>query len=105
MGGPRRVGRLMGTLTHVVEGPGDGFTNIPASVYRATTTITTVGFGHMTPRTDLARVIASLTMLLGWGPLAVPTGIVSAEFTALRLPRESTTRTCHACLREGHHRA
>ena len=93
---------IMGTLMYVVEGPSNGFTNIPVSVYWAITTMTTVGFGDITPKTEIGRVIASLMMLLGWGTLAVPTGIVSAEFTAQRLPRETTTRTCHECLSEGH---
>jgi voltage-gated potassium channel len=93
---------IMGTLMYVVEGPENGYTSIPVGVYWAITTLTTVGFGDITPKTDLGRVIASLMMLLGWGTLAVPTGIVSAEFTAQRMPREPTTRTCHECLSEGH---
>lgn len=93
---------IMGTLMYVVEGPANGFTSIPVSVYWAVTTMTTVGFGDITPKTDAGRVIASVMMLLGWGTLAVPTGIVSAEFTAQRFPRETTTRTCHECLSEGH---
>jgi voltage-gated potassium channel len=93
---------VMGTLMYVVEGPANGFVNIPVSVYWAITTMTTVGFGDITPKTDLGRAIASLMMLVGWGTLAVPTGIVSAEFTASRLQREPTTRTCHECLSEGH---
>ncbi len=93
---------VMGTLMYVVEGPANGFTSIPVSVYWAVTTMTTVGFGDITPKTDAGRVIASVMMLLGWGTLAVPTGIVSAEFTAQRLPRAVTTRSCHACLSEGH---
>lgn len=93
---------IMGSLMYVVEGPENGFASIPVAVYWAITTMTTVGFGDITPKTDLGRIIASLMMLLGWGTLAVPTGIVSAEFTAQRLPRETTTRTCHECLSEGH---
>ncbi len=93
---------IMGTLMYVVEGPANGFTSIPMAVYWAVTTMTTVGFGDITPQTDLGRVVASVMMLLGWGTLAVPTGIVSAEFTAQRLHREPTTRTCHECLSEGH---
>jgi voltage-gated potassium channel len=64
--------------------------------------MTTVGFGDITPHTNLGRIIASVMMLVGWGTLAVPTGIVSAEFTAQRFRREPTTRTCHECLSEGH---
>ena len=94
---------VMGTLMYVVEGPGNGFTSIPVAVYWAVTTMTTVGFGDITPKTDLGRFIASVMMLLGWGTLAVPTGIVSAEFTAQRFGQEGvTTRTCPACLSEGH---
>ena len=76
---------VMGTVMYVVEGPANGFTNIPVSVYWAITTMTTVGFGDIVPKTGLGRTIASLMMLIGWGTLAVPTGIVSAEFTALRM--------------------
>jgi voltage-gated potassium channel len=92
---------VMGTLMYVVEGPQNGYTSIPVSVYWAITTMTTVGFGDITPKTDLGRLIASMMMLLGWGTLAVPTGIVGAEYTAQRL-RPTTTRTCHECLSEGH---
>ena len=93
---------VMGTLMYVVEGPANGFTSIPTSVYWAITTMTTVGFGDITPKTDLGRLIASAMMLLGWGTLAVPTGIVTAEMTALRSDATTTTtRTCHACLTEG----
>ena len=60
------------------------------------------GFGDITPKTDLGRFISSLMMLLGWGVLAVPTGIVTAEMTAQRGTVKTTTRTCHDCLTEGH---
>jgi len=93
---------VMGTLMYVVEGPANGYTSIPVGVYWAITTMTTVGFGDITPRTDLGRIIASVMMLILWGTLAVPTGIVSAEFTARRVQHEPTTRTCHECLSEGH---
>jgi voltage-gated potassium channel len=93
---------VMGTLMYVVEGPEHGYTSIPVGVYWAITTMTTVGFGDITPKTDLGRFIASLMMLMGWGTLAVPTGIVSAEFVSQKSPSEPTTRTCHECLSEGH---
>lgn len=60
-----------------------------------------VGSGDITPKTDLGRLVASVMMLPGWGTLAVPTGIVSAEFTAQRMRPEPATRTCHACLSGG----
>ena len=93
---------VMGTLMYVVEGPANGFTSIPTAVYWGVTTMTTVGFGDITPKTDLGRLIASLMMLMGWGVLAVPTGIVTAEMGALRTAERPTTRTCHECLSEGH---
>ncbi len=93
---------IMGTLMYVIEGPGHGFTSIPTSIYWAISTMTTVGFGDIAPKTDLGRAIASVMMLLGWGVLAVPTGIVTAEMTAHRQGRPATTRSCHECLSEGH---
>jgi voltage-gated potassium channel len=88
---------LMGTLMYVVEGPPNGFSNIPISVYWAITTMTTVGFGDITPKTDLGRAIASFMMLLGWGVLAVPTGIVTAEMTHRRFGVRAVGRICAAC--------
>lgn len=93
---------IVGTVMYLVEGPANGFTSIPTSVYWAITTMTTVGFGDITPKTDLGRAIASLMMLLGWGVLAVPTGIVTAEMTMQRAGRAPTTRRCPECLSEGH---
>ncbi|MNK28753.1 Cyclic nucleotide-gated potassium channel [compost metagenome] len=72
---------VMGTLMYVVEGPTHGFTSIPVAIYWAISTMATVGFGDLVPKTDLGRAIASVMMLLGWGVLAVPTGIVTAEMT------------------------
>lgn len=96
---------IMGTVMYVVEGPEHGFTSIPTAMYWAVTTMTTVGFGDITPKTDLGRLIASMMMMLGWGVLAVPTGIVTAEMSSQRLSpgggEAATTRTCHQCLTEG----
>ena len=93
---------ILGTVMYVVEGPENGYTSIPMAMYWATVTMTTVGYGDITPQTGLGRLIASFMMLLGWGILAVPTGIVTAEMTSLRMNRKPTTRTCHNCLSEGH---
>ena len=89
---------LLGTVMYVVEGPANGFTSIPVAVYWAVSTITTVGFGDITPKTGLGRAIASFIMLLGWGILAVPTGIVTAELTrsAFRNEHDRQLR-CDAC--------
>jgi len=93
---------VLGTLMYVVEGPANGYTSIPTAVYWAITTMTTVGFGDITPKTELGRFIASFMMLLGWGTLAVPTGIVTAEMTVRRLGSQPVSRTCPECLKEGH---
>jgi voltage-gated potassium channel len=92
---------VLGTLMYVIEGPTNGFTSIPTSIYWAITTMTTVGFGDITPKTDFGRFIASIMMLMGWGTLAVPTGIVTAELSSAR-HQPSTTRTCKECMSEGH---
>lgn len=90
---------LMGTVMYIVEGPENGFTSIPTSVYWAITAVTTVGFGDLTPKTDIGRAIASLMMLTGWGILAVPTGIISSEMTAQRFmfSGSRSERRCKAC--------
>ena len=94
---------VLGSLMYVVESPENGFTSVPTSIYWAITTLTTVGFGDITPKTDIGRLISSLMMLLGWGTLAVPTGIVTSELTAQRFAyKPLTTRTCPECLSEGH---
>jgi voltage-gated potassium channel len=87
---------VMGTVMHIVEGPANGFTSIPMAMYWAVSTMTTVGFGDIVPKTDLGRLIASVMMLMGWGVLAVPTGIVTAEM-ALARRLNSRTRRCPAC--------
>jgi voltage-gated potassium channel len=97
---------VLGTLMYVVEGPRHGYTSIPVSMYWAIVTMTTVGYGDITPHTNLGKLIASFMMLLGWGILAVPTGIVTAEMTlqinARRAGRVPATPACAACGAEGH---
>ena len=86
----------LGTVMYVIEGPANGFTSIPVSIYWAVTTMTTVGFGDIVPQTGAGRAIATVMMLMGWGVLAVPTGIVTAEMTSQRL-RAVTARGCSQC--------
>jgi voltage-gated potassium channel len=86
----------LGTVMYVIEGPANGFTSIPVSIYWAVSTMTTVGFGDIVPQTAGGRAIATLMMLMGWGVLAVPTGIVTAEMTNQRL-RAVTARVCAQC--------
>lgn len=96
------IALLLGTVMYVVEGPANGYTSIPVAMYWAIVTMTTVGYGDVTPHTDIGRLIASFMMLLGWGILAVPTGIVSAELTAQRLGQQPATHSCPGCGRAGH---
>ncbi|WP_026188014.1 ion transporter [Methyloversatilis universalis] len=99
---------VMGSVMYVVEGPANGFTSIPVGIYWAITTMTTVGFGDITPRTGLGRLISSMMMLLGWGTLAVPTGIVTSEMTLRRHRDEHrdgsppASRRCARCDSDGH---
>ncbi len=93
---------ILGTVMYVVEGPQHGFTSIPVSMYWAVVTLTTTGFGDMVPKTPTGQFITSLTILLGYGIIAFPTGIVGAELAASILKRPLTTRTCTHCLTEGH---
>ena len=86
---------ITGAAMHLVEGPEHGFNNIPESMYWAIVTLTTVGYGDMAPSTPLGRGIASFIMVLGYGVIAVPTGIVSAEM-AVRSSRLIVQR-CGQC--------
>mgnify|MGYP003576933936 CR=1 FL=1 len=97
---------ILGTVMYVVEGPAHGYTSIPTAMYWAVVTMTTVGYGGITPHTTLGKAIASFMMLLGWGILAVPTGIVTAEMTARRNDRRHgparLPRNCEVCGTGGH---
>lgn len=94
---------LLGTAMYLIEGEEHGFTSIPRSVYWAIVTMTTVGYGDLSPQTVLGQALASLVMILGYAILAVPTGIVTAEIVDAASSRGPiTTRTCPNCLSEGH---
>jgi voltage-gated potassium channel len=92
---------LIGSMMYVVEGPSRGFTDIPTSMYWAIVTLTTVGYGDVAPKTAFGQLIASLVMILGYAIIAVPTGIVTSEFTARRRG-EVSRQACPSCGREGH---
>ena len=81
---------VVGAAMHLLEGPERGFTSIPRSVYWAIVTVTTVGFGTITPQTPVGQLLAAALMIMGYGIIAVPTGIVTAEMTAQRRGRVST---------------
>ncbi len=92
---------ILGSLMYFIENDSDGFTSIPRSVYWAIVTLTTVGYGDISPQTPLGQALASVVMILGYGILAVPTGIVSVEIArADKAPM--STRSCRACSLEGH---
>ncbi|MCR8924185.1 ion transporter [Dasania sp. GY-MA-18] len=92
---------LYGSLMYVVEGPEYGFDNIPKSIYWAIVTVTTVGYGDITPHTLAGQIIASLAMLTGYAILAVPTGILSAELIN-EMKKERAVYACRNCERAGH---
>ncbi|RQO76085.1 ion transporter [Aquitalea sp. FJL05] len=97
---------ILGTLMYVIEGEANGFTSIPVGIYWAIVTLTTVGFGDITPKTALGQGLASLVMITGYGIIAVPTGIVTAEIargaSATPADDQSATRLCPHCFSEGH---
>jgi len=94
---------IVGTLMYVIEGPKHGFTSIPFAIYWAISTLSTVGYGDVVPRTDIGRALATVMMLIGWGILAVPTGIVTAEMTAQRFRgRQFPHKRCRECGSEDH---
>jgi Kef-type K+ transport systems, predicted NAD-binding component len=95
---------ILGSVIYLVEGRENGFTSIPTSIYWAIVTITTVGYGDIAPATTLGKFIASFIMLLGYGIIAVPTGIVTTEMAMAARHREQTNQACPACGREGHDR-
>ncbi len=97
---------VIGSVMYVIEGPERGFRSIPVGIYWAIVTITTVGYGDVTPETPLGRFMASVVMLLGYSIIAVPTGIITAEIgnasARQRDQQASATVVCGACHREGH---
>ena len=92
---------VLGSIIYLVEGRENGFTSIPASIYWAIVTLTTVGYGDISPQTPLGQTIAAVIMILGYSIIAVPTGVVSAEMTrAMQQP--VSTQVCPYCSKEGH---
>ncbi len=93
---------ILGTIMYLVEGPEYGFTSIPRSVYWCIVTLTTVGYGDISPHTPLGQFIASIVMVLGYGIIAVPTGIVSAEYTQQLKKVNLNTQSCSNCNETNH---
>ena len=93
---------IFGSLMFLVEGPDNGFSSIPRSIYWTIVTITTVGYGDITPQTVIGQIIATMAMLTGYSIIAIPTGIFTAEI-AREMITESNNRQCNVCNRIGHH--
>lgn len=91
---------IFGTIMYIVEGEANGFTSIPVGIYWAVVTLTTVGYGDISPSTGLGQFLASLVMILGYAIIAVPTGIVTSEL--LKLPPRNNTQVCSVCLYDKH---
>lgn len=92
---------IFGCVMFVVEGGQNGFTSIPKSVYWTIVTITTVGYGDITPHTVIGQVIATLVMLTGYSIIAIPTGIFTAEI-AQEMQRQRSEKNCQNCTTSGH---
>lgn len=91
---------IFGTIMYQIEGAENGFTSIPKSVYWAIVTLTTVGYGDIAPQTVVGQAIASIIMILGYGIIAVPTGLVTAEL--VKSNQNDNTVSCSQCSLEGH---
>jgi voltage-gated potassium channel len=92
---------IMGALMYMVETKESGFTSIPQSIYWAIVTLTTVGYGDIAPKTFLGQTIASVIMIMGYGIIAVPTGIVTTAMVGIK-KTELSTQFCPNCSKEGH---
>jgi voltage-gated potassium channel len=93
---------IAGATMYLVEGGENGFTSIPHSIYWAIVTITTVGYGDISPQTDMGKTLAAILMIVGYSILAVPTGIITAELSASVRSKRVTTQCCPECSSEGH---
>ena len=93
---------IIGALMYVIEGEAHGFTSIPRSIYWAIVTLTTVGYGDLSPRTSLGQIVASIVMVIGYGIIAVPTGIVSVELAQAVRQKRLSGQSCPSCAAEGH---
>ncbi|MGB8144317.1 MAG: ion transporter [Chromatiaceae bacterium] len=93
---------VFGALMYVIEGPAHGFTSIPTSIYWAVVTLTTVGFGDITPKTPLGQMVATLVMITGYSIIAVPTGIFTAELTNAMRQEGQLKHDCPNCKKHRH---
>ncbi len=92
---------ILGSLMYIIEGEKNGFTSIPRSIYWAIVTLTTVGYGDISPKTGAGQALAAMIMILGYSIIAVPTGIMSVEIARAK-EHQITTQVCPECSAEGH---
>ncbi|HET7897567.1 MAG TPA: ion transporter [Flavisolibacter sp.] len=95
---------ILGSIMYLVENGRNGFNSIPDSVYWAIVTITTVGYGDISPGTPMGKFIASIMMFIGYGIIAVPTGIVTTDLTMAVRRKQKGSEACPGCGKEGHDR-
>ena len=93
---------IFGTIMYLIEGEENGFSSIPESIYWTIVTLTTVGYGDIFPGTAIGKFIASIIMIMGYGIIAVPTGIVSAEMAQKRRRPDTNTQSCPNCAESAH---
>lgn len=95
---------VFGSAMYLIEGPENGFSNIPLSIYWAVVTLTTVGFGDITPKTNLGRAVSAVVMVIGYAIIAVPTGIFTAELSREMKKQNNSLdqRICPKCRKLGH---
>ena len=91
---------ILGSMMYLIEGAQHGFTSIPRSIYWAIVTLTTVGYGDISPQTNIGQVLASFIMILGYSIIAVPTGIVTVELS--HVSSRKASRSCQSCGAEKH---
>jgi len=94
---------VFGSIMYLIEGgKNEDFDSIPRGIYWAIVTLTTVGYGDISPVTPFGQFLASIVMIMGYAVIAVPTGIISADIIAWQEKREQTTQVCAHCMKEGH---
>ena len=93
---------VLGTVMYLVEGPSNGFTSIPVSMYWSVVTMTTTGYGDIHPKTPLGQFVTSLAILLGYGVIAFPAGMVGGEMATAMRQKQQPARACPQCHTEGH---